>query len=146
MVRRMRTALALGAAVLSLVAALASALAGEDDMIVFFLVLAGVAVVIAALTTGPWTRPARLVARTLAVAWVVAAIWIGALLVWYQSLCACSSPAPIGPPPNVAGIPTTLFHLLATYLGGAGRGGDVQWPPCSSWRRASLIPKWWAIS
>ena len=115
----MRTSLALGAALLSVGAAIASAVSGEGDVIVFFAVLAAVAVIIAALAAGPWTRPARLVARSLAVGWVVAAVWIAGLLVWYQSTCGCSSPAPSGPPPNVGGIPTTIFHLLATYVGGA---------------------------
>ena len=115
----MRTVLALAAAVLAAVAALASAIAGEDDVIAFFLVLAGGAVIIAALTAGPWTRPARLAARTLAVAWAVTAVWIGVLLAWYQTSCACSTPVPIDPAPNVVGIPVTVVHLLATYLGGA---------------------------
>lgn len=115
----MRTTLALGAAALALIAAFASGVSGETDVIGFFLVLTAAAIVIAALATGPWTRPARLLARTIAVAWVVAAVWIGALLVFYQAACGCSSPVPIDPPPNMAGIPTTLFHLLATYLGGA---------------------------
>lgn len=114
-----RSTLALVAAGLSAIAAVASAVAGEDDVIAFFLVMTAVAVVIAVLGARPWTGAARLVARTLAVAWVVAAIWIGALLVWYQGSCACSSAVPVGPGPNVAGVPTTLFHLLATYLGGA---------------------------
>ena len=115
----MRTVLALAAAALAIVAALVSAVSGEDDVIAFFLVLAGGALIIALLTAGPWTRPARLAARALAVAWAVTAAWIGVLLAWYQTACACSSAGPIDPDPNVAGIPVTVFHLLATYLGGA---------------------------
>jgi len=114
----MRSTLALAAACLALIAAVASALSAQGDVIVFFLILGVVAVVIAVLCAGPWTRPARLAARALAVAWGIAAIWIGALLVWYQASCACSTAVPLEPDPSVAGIPTTLFHLLATYLGG----------------------------
>ena len=115
----MRSALALLAAGPALVAAGASAVSGEQDVIAFFVALAVVAGVIAALCTGPFTGARRMIARTLAVAWAIAAIWIGALLVWYQTSCACSGTVPVDPGPNVAGLPTTLVHLLATYLGGA---------------------------
>lgn len=114
----MRSVLALVAAALALIAAGVSAVSGEDDVVAFFVTLAVVAGVIAVLCTEPFTRPKRLIARTLAVAWAIAAIWIGALLVWYQTSCACSSTVPLDPVPSVSGIPTTLFHLLATYLGG----------------------------
>ena len=115
----MRSALALAAAGLALIAAAASAVSGEDDVVAIFLVLTVVAVVIAVLCAGSWSGRARVAARTLAVLWVVAAVWIGVLLVVYQTSCACSSAVLVGPDPNVAGIPTTFFHLLATYLGGA---------------------------
>ena len=115
----MRSVLALVAAALALIAAGVSAVSGEDDVVAFFVTLAVVAGVIAVLCTEPFTRPeAVLIARTLAVAWAIAATWIGALLVGYQTSCACSSTVPLSPDPSVSGIPTTLFHLLATYLGG----------------------------
>jgi hypothetical protein len=115
----MRSKLAIVAAILAGLAAIASWWSHEDDTVAFFLVLGAVAVVIAALANGPWTGRRRLVGRSLAVAWVVAAAWIGILLVGYQTSCACSTTVLSGPDSNVAGIPTTLFHLLATYLGGA---------------------------
>ena len=74
----MRSELALAAAVLAGLAAIASWWSHEDDTVAFFLVLGAVAVVIAALANGSWTGAAALVARSLAVAWVVAAGWIGA--------------------------------------------------------------------
>jgi hypothetical protein len=114
----MRSALALAAAFLAALAAVASWWSGEDDTIAFFVVLAVVAVAIAALANGSWVGRRRLVGRSLAVAWVLAAVWIGVLLVGYQTSCACTTAPLAEPDPNVAGIPTTLFHVLATYVGG----------------------------
>lgn len=116
----MRTILALVASGLSALAALASMATGQGDFAPFFFGLAVMAAVVAWLL-GPgrrWPR-ARAIAKGAAVVWVIAAIWIALLLLWWQALCACSYAEPIGPPPNVAGIPTTLFQLAATYLGGA---------------------------
>ena len=114
----MRSVLAFVAAGLALIAAGASIVSGDDDVVGFFLVLTVVAVVIAVICARPSTGRARIVARVLAGAWAFAAIWIAVLLGWYQTSCACSIPVPVEPGPNVAGLPTTLFHLLATYVGG----------------------------
>ena len=115
----MRSALALAAAFLAALAAVASWWSGEDDTVAFFAVLAVVAVAIAALANGSWVGRRRLAGRSLAIAWALAAVWIGVLLVGYQTSCACTTAPLAGPDPNVAGIPTTLFHVLATYLGAA---------------------------
>ena len=115
----MRTILAAAAAVLAVVAAIVAGQTGEADKVPFFIVMAAGAIVVASLTAGPWTRPSRLLARTIAVAWIGTAVWVAALLVWERTLCACSGPTPPLESPNVGGIPTTWFHLAATYLGGA---------------------------
>ncbi len=115
----MRTILAATAAVLAILAAAASAIAGDSDLIAFFVVLAAVATIIAALASGRWVGPPRNIARVLALGWVGTAIWIAGLLVIYQGACGCSRPEPALVPPNVLGIPSTLFHLVATYVGGS---------------------------
>lgn len=120
MVRTMRTILAMAASGLGLLAGVVSIAGGQGDFAPFFFALSGFAGIIAWLI-GPGARPprARMIAKGLAVLWAIVAIWIGLLLLWWQASCACSYPEPIGPPPNVAGIPTTVFQLTATYLGGA---------------------------
>lgn len=116
----MRTILALGASGLSVLAALASIAGGQGDFAPFFFGLAVVAAVVAwLLGPGRQLPRARTIAKSLAVLWAIGAIWIALLLLWWQAMCACSSPEPVGPPPNVVGIPTTVFQLAATYLGGA---------------------------
>lgn len=115
----MRSILALSAAGLAALAAVTSDVAGQADVVIFFVVLVVGAAFVAALAAGPWTSPARRLARTLAVAWIAAAVWIAVLLGWAQALCACSSPEPAAPEPSIGGVPLTAIHLAATYFGGA---------------------------
>ncbi len=49
-------------------------------------------------------------------AWVVAAVWIGVLLLMYQAMCGCSSP----PRPReltYLGLTATAYHLVGLYGG-----------------------------
>lgn len=111
--------LCLGAAALAAVATAVSSLGGDHDLVPFFaaLTLAGGIAAWAVQQPGSPTR--RIVARVLGLAWIVGAVWIGGLLVWYQVACGCSSPEPIAPDPTFAGLPAAAFHLAATYVGGA---------------------------
>ncbi len=116
----MRTILALAASGLSVLALAVSLATGGDDIAPFFAVLAVAAAVIAWLVRpGDHSVWAGRSARGLAVLWVGAAVWIAVLLVMFRTMCGCSYAEPVAPPPNVAGIPATVFHLAATYLGGA---------------------------
>jgi hypothetical protein len=116
----MRSFLTIVAAVLALGAALVSISTGDRDVVPFFLLLTVVAAVLALLTViGPWSGARRIVGRILALGWLVTAAWIGGLLVWYQVACACSSPEPVGPTPDVLGLPAAAYQLIATFGGAA---------------------------
>jgi hypothetical protein len=114
-----RSALALAASALAGLATVVSSDAGDGDLVPFFVILTFGAGVIAALVRTPFEGQRRAVARLLSVAWLVAAVWIGSLLVWYQVACGCSRPMAEGLPPEpmYLGLPPSAFHLAATYAG-----------------------------
>lgn len=111
--------ISLVATALAAVATAISALDGDGDLVPFFALLTIAGAAIAWATRAPVTRSRRMIAGALAGAWVVAAIWIGGLLVMYQATCACTTVAPIAPDATYVGLPATAYHLAAMYLGGA---------------------------
>ena len=48
---------------------------------------------------------------------LLAAGWIGALLIWEQMLCGCSMPPPV-PESTYLGLTATVYHVVGVYLGG----------------------------
>ena len=108
----MRRILGLAASALAAVAAIVADVDGGETA--FFVGLTFFAGVEAWVAQSPFAGRRRLLARVIAVAWLVAAIWIGVLLLWYQAACACSGPPP--QPPNLyLGLPGTVYHLLGLY-------------------------------
>ena len=110
--------LALAASALAAVATVISSLDGDLDLVPFFVLLTFAGGLIAVLLHPPVGGSGRLAARVLALAWAGAAIWAGALLVWYQVACGCSSPPPV-PEATYLGIPASAFHFAAAFVGGA---------------------------
>ncbi len=110
--------LALAASGLAAVATAISSLDGDADLVPFFVLLTFAGGLIAVLLQPPIAGFRRTFARFLALGWVGAAIWAGALLVWYQVACGCSSPPP-APVATYLGIPASAFHLTAAFVGGA---------------------------
>ncbi len=108
----------------SLLGLAASALAGlativadlERSIVPFFVGLTFFAGVEAWAAHSPFVGPRRILARGIAVTWLVAAVWIGVLLVNYQLACACSGPPP-PPTQYYAGLPGDAYHLTALYGG-----------------------------
>lgn len=114
----MRSALALAASALAGAAAVIASLDGDADIVPFFVALTFLGGAGAWATHEPMVGTRRAIARSIAVVWLGAAIWIAVLLLWYQAACAC-----IGPPPEpesrYLGLTATVYHLAGVYLGGA---------------------------
>jgi hypothetical protein len=137
----MRSILALAASALAAVAAIVADLDG--GVAPFFVGLTFFAGVEAWATQSPYTGPRRIVARAIAVVWLVAAVWIGVLLVMYQTACGCSSPSP--PPTNFyIGLPGVIYELVGLYGGLililASAFGNDQWWSARQPRAATNLP------
>ena len=113
-----RSLLALGACLLAALAALVSSQDGDSDMVPFFVGLTLVGGIGAWAVQEPYSGTRKLVGRVIAVAWVVTAISVGGLLLWYQALCACSGPVP-PPEATYIGLTATFYRLAALFVGGA---------------------------
>jgi hypothetical protein len=98
---------------LSVVAAVVSVLDGDTVELPFFVVLAVAAATQAWCLRQPDVDWRRRTAKGIAVAWVVAAIWIGVLLSMFQ---AASGPPP-GPEETYIGLTATVYHVVAVYGG-----------------------------
>ena len=113
-----RSALAVGATALAGVAALAAAVNGDTDILPFFIALTTAGGVGAVAVREPYEGRRRLIARTIGVGWLIVGGYIGLLLLWYQSVCGCSSPAPIEPEATYLGLTATAYHLAGVFGGG----------------------------
>lgn len=112
----MRSILALAASALAALAAVIASLDRDADIVPFFIGLAFLGGVQAWAAHSPFGGQRRSLARGVALLWLVASIWIGALLVMYQVACGCSSPPP-APIDYYLGLPATAYHLLGLYGG-----------------------------
>ena len=112
-----RSLLAAGAAALAGLAATISALDGDADLVPFFVGLTVAGGIGAWAVREPYGGGRRRLAQLIAVLWLVAAGWIGALLIWEQMLCGCSMPPPV-PESTYLGLTATVYHVVGVYLGG----------------------------
>ena len=113
-----RSSLALVAAVLAGLGGVVASEDGEASIVPFFIGLAVLAGVGAWAMHEPYGGSRRLLARSIGVAWLGAAGWIGFLLLWERAACGCSSPPPM-PEATYLGLTATVYHLAGVYLGGA---------------------------
>ncbi len=113
-----RSTLALAASFLAGVAAVVSSLDGDVDLVPSFVGLTFIGGIGAWAVGDPYVGPRKILARVIGVIWLVAAVWIGGLLLWFQAACGCSGPPP-SPEATYLGLTATVFHLVAVYLGGA---------------------------
>jgi hypothetical protein len=107
----------LGVAASALAGLAASVAATADPTIVpFFIGLAVLGGVDAAAAHPPFEGPRRLVARGAALLWLIAAVWVGVLLLLYSTVWEH-----VGPPPTpeltFLGLPATVYHLIGLYGG-----------------------------
>jgi hypothetical protein len=113
-----RSALVLAASFLAGVAAVVSGLDGDADLVPFFVGLTFVGGIGAWAVGAPFIGPRKALARIIGAVWLVAAGWIGGLLLWFQAACGCSGPPP-SPEATYLGLTATVFHVTAVFLGGA---------------------------
>ena len=113
-----RGALAIAATVLAALAAIVASQDGDGDIVPFFVGLTVAGGVGAWAVHEPYAGRRQLLARAIGGLWVIAAGWIGALLLMYQVTCGCSMP--VRPPEQTfLGLTATVYHLVGVYLGGA---------------------------
>lgn len=113
-----RTFVAAVATALAAVAGVVSALDGDADLVPFFVGLTVAGSIGAWAVREPYGGDRRRLAQAIGGLWLIAASWIGALLIWQQVLCACSMPLPIREF-TYLGLTATVYHLAGVYLGGA---------------------------
>ena len=112
----MRSALGLVASALAGLAGVIASLDGDADIVPFFFGLTFAGGVAAWAARPPFEGSRRLIARGVAMVWLVAAVWIGVLLVMSVTVWQASSPPPT-PEEAYLGIPATIYHLAGLYGG-----------------------------
>jgi hypothetical protein len=114
--RELRSALGLGASALAGLAAVIASLGGDGDIVPFFVGLTFAGGVAAWAGHPPFEGSRRRTARGIAILWLVAAVWVGVLLLMSVTVWQASSPPPT-PEQAYLGIPSTVYHLVGLYGG-----------------------------
>jgi hypothetical protein len=111
----MRSVLGVAALALAVLAAFVAANA-DRTIVPFFIGLAFLGGVEAAAIYTPFERQRRAVARGAALLWLVAAVWVGVLLIMYNTVWEH-----VGPPPTpeltFLALPATVYHVIGLYGG-----------------------------
>lgn len=128
----MRSILGLVASGLAGLAAVIASWEGHGDIVPFFVLLTFAGGVAAWAAESPFVGARRRLARGIALAWLLAAVWVGVLLIAY--VAASNAPAGLGQ--AYLGVPATVYHLVGLYAGSVlvlllafGRGGAAGSPP-----------------
>jgi hypothetical protein len=111
----MRSVLGLVASALAGLAAIIASLDGDADIVPFFVVLTFAGGVAAWAAEAPFIGVRKRIARAIAIAWLIAAVWVAVLLVAYEA----SSIPPSSPEHAYLGLSATVYHLAGLYLGAA---------------------------
>lgn len=112
----MRAGLAVAASGLASLGSIIASLDSHAEFVPFYAGLALLATVAAAVLHEPFVGTRRLVARLAAAVWVVAAAWVGVLLVMANTVWQTASPPP-RPEQSFLGIPATAYYVAALYGG-----------------------------
>lgn len=111
----MRSTLGLAASALAGLAASVAATA-DPTIVPFFIGLAILGGADAAAAYPPFKGQRRLVARGAALLWLIAAVWVGVLLLMENTVWEH-----VGPPPTpeltFMGLPATVYHVIGLYGG-----------------------------
>ena len=140
----MRALFAVAASALASTGAIVASFDAHPDFVPFFAGLAFAAAVAGVVAHEPFVGTRRLVARAATGVWVVAAVWVGALLVMALTVWQTSGPPPAAEQ-TFLGISATVYYLCALY------GGSVlmilvnalPWPGIDGrgpWRRGADEP------
>jgi hypothetical protein len=108
--------LALAAAVGAALAAWIATVDGDFDIAPFFAGLTLMAGLETWAVGGPFGGGRRRLAWTIVALWLVAAVWIGGLLLMWQAMCACSYP-PRPAQATYLGLTATAFHMAGLFGG-----------------------------
>ena len=112
----MRSALGLVASALAGLAAVIASLDGDADIVPFFVGLTFAGGLAAWAAHPPFEGSRRQIARGVALVWLLAAVWVGVLLVMSVTVWQGSSPPPT-PEQTYVGFPATVYHLVGLYAG-----------------------------
>ena len=113
----MRGVLGLVASALAGLAAIVASLDGDGDIVPFFVALTFAGGLAAWAAHPPFEGARRRVAQVVALAWLLAACWVGALLVLYLTVWQASSSPPPAPEATYLALPATAYHLVGLYAG-----------------------------
>jgi hypothetical protein len=113
----MRGVLGLVASALAGLAAIIASLDGDGDIVPFFVGLTFAGGLAAWAAQPPFGGTRRRLAQVVALAWLVAACWVGLLLVMSVTVWQASSTAPSAPDATYLGLPATAYHLVGVYAG-----------------------------
>ncbi len=102
----------------SALAGLAAVIATQADptVVPFFIGLAILGGVAASAASPPFTGQRRVVAKGAAGLWLLAAVWVGVLLLMYNTIWEHVGPQPVLQP-TYLGLPATVYHLIGLYGG-----------------------------
>jgi hypothetical protein len=114
----MRPLFAVAASGCATLGAVVASLDAHADYVPFFGGLAFCAALTAGVAHEPFVGDRRRVARAAAGIWVVAATWVGVLLIMAATVWQASGPPPT-PDQTFVGIPATVWYLVALYGGSA---------------------------
>jgi hypothetical protein len=108
----------LAASFLAGLAAIVGSQTGDVDIVPFFIglsLMGGVEAWAAREPSEPWQT---MVAKAVALVWLIAAVWVGVLLAWEAAYYGASRP-PSEMPRTFLSVPVSAYHLLGLYGGAA---------------------------
>jgi len=111
-----RSVLALAASALAGLAAVIASLDGDADIVPFFVGLTFLGGVGAWAAHSPFEGSRRRIAQGATLLWLIAAVWVGVLLVMSVTVWQASSPPP-RPEDTYLGLTATVYHLVGLYAG-----------------------------
>ena len=112
----MRAMVAVAASGLAGIGAIVASLDSHADFVPFFAGLGFAAAVAGAVAHEPLVGSRRVVATAATVIWVIAAVWVGVLLVMANTVWQASGPTPTAEQAFL-GIPATVYYVTALYGG-----------------------------
>jgi hypothetical protein len=111
-----RSLLALTASALAGLAAVIASLDGDADIVPFFVGLTLLGGIGAWATHPPYEGSRRRIAEGVTLLWVLAAVWVGVLLLMSVTVWQASGPPP-RPEDTYLGLTATVYHVVGLYGG-----------------------------
>ncbi len=112
----MRSLLALAASGLAGLAAVIASLDGDADIVPFFVGLTFLGGIGAWAAHPPREGARRRIGEGVTLLWLLAAVWVGVVLLMSVTVMQASSPPP-GPEETYLGLTATVYHVIGLYAG-----------------------------